>query len=140
MNQTQKQQTAAFNIHFTPATTVLHKPTKGGSMNISKFKKTAACIMFVFAIQMIMIPAQNLYAGCTESATKAAVTASIAALGLVALDCLVLGCLVTATTVGTGGAALGAAALKVAAGAGAYGCVDATLWDKPSRPSPQPSH
>ncbi len=107
------------------------------STYLSKVKLIATCVLFVLAIQIVA--AQNSYAGCTESATKAAITASIATLGLVALDCFFLGCLVTATTVGTGGAALGAAALKVVGGAAAYGCVDASLWDKPSRPSSQSS-
>lgn len=107
---------------------------------MSGVKKIAVGIIFVFAVQLVMIPAQNLYAeGCVEAATKSVITASIAAIGLLALDCFLTGCLITAATVGTGGAALGAAAIKVAAGAGAYGCVDATLWDKPSRPSSQSS-
>jgi len=106
----------------------------------SKVKKIAVGIIFVFAVQLVMIPAQNLYAeGCVEAATKSVITASIAGLGLLVLDCFFFGCLVTATTVGVGGAALGPAALKGAAVAGAYGCVNASLWDKPSPPSPQPS-
>lgn len=112
---------------------------------MGRVKKIAACVLFVFSTQMVVIPAQNSYAaGCVEAATKSVITAGIVGAGLVLLDIVTTGGFFTAlaltgsgaATVGAGTAA-GMLALKGAVLAGTYGCVDATLWDKSSVSPPQ---
>lgn len=92
--------------------------------------------VIILVAMAILIPVQPLFAaGCIESATKSIITAGVAGLGLLVLDCFFFGCLFTATTVGVGSVALGAAAVKGAAVAGAYGCADATLWNRATHPA-----
>ncbi len=101
----------------------------------SKVKSVASITLLVFALQMVMIPAQSYAAGCAESGAKAAITAGVVAGGLLFLDCL-FGCPVSVATAGTATAAA-IAAMKAALLAGLYGCADASLWGNPPR-SPQP--
>ncbi len=131
--------TLSSSNHSVGAISPSQNQREGGSMNtfLSQVKKIAVAIIFIFAAQLTVMPAQNLYAGCAESATKSAITTGVVAVGLLALDCL-FGCPVAIATAGTTTAAAIAAA-KAALLAALYGCVDATLWDKSSPPSPQPS-
>ncbi len=112
---------------------------------MDKVKKIAACILFVFTTQVVVIPVQNSYAaGCVESATKSVITAGIVGVGLVLLDLATTGGFFTALALANAGAgafgagtAAGLLAAKGAVVAGTYGCVDATLWEKPSNPTQQ---
>lgn len=105
---------------------------------MSRTKKLAAIIMFVFAVQMFLVPPQNSYAGsCVESAAKSAITTGVVAGGLLFVDGL-LGFPVSTATAGTATAAA-IAAVKAALLAALYGCADASLWDKPSSSPSQPS-
>lgn len=109
-------------------------PSHPASTYLSKVKLIATCLLFVFALQMVS--AHDLHAGCAESGLKSAITTGVVAGGLLFLDCL-FGCPVSAATAGTAAAAA-LTAVKAAILAALYGCVDASLWDKPSRPSLQP--
>ena len=61
--------------HPNRAVVALHPSnTKEVFMNTSAFKKTVMCIMFVFAVQLAVVPAQTLYAGCAASAMAEAVS------------------------------------------------------------------
>lgn len=132
------------NLHPTQQQTVSPHPA---SSYISKVKKLAVCIMLVFAVQMVAIPSQPSYGeGCVASATQSVITAGVVGAGLVLLDFAFTGGFFTAlalanagaATVGAGTAA-GLLIAKGAAVAGTYGCVNASLWDKSSTPSPSPS-
>jgi len=105
---------------------------------MSRTKKMAVITMFVFAVQMLLVPVQNSYAAeCAESAAKSAITTGVVAGGLLLLDGA-FGFPVSTATAGTATAAA-LAAVKAALLAALYGCVDATLWDKPSSSPSQPS-
>jgi len=118
-----------------PTQSTVSSSSHPASTYISKFKKIAVGIIFVFAAQMAMIPAQSYAAGCVESGAKAAITTGVVAGGLLFLDCL-FGCPVSVATAGTTTAAA-IAAMKAALLAALYGCADASLWGNPP-PSPQP--
>lgn len=128
------EQTATVSSSQHPAVTYLFK-----------VKLIALCLLFVFAVQMLS--AHNSYAGgCVESATKSVITAGVVGAGLVLLDFAFTGGFFTALALANAGAATvgagTAAGLLVAKGAtvaGAYGCVNASLWDKSSGSSPQSS-
>ena len=103
---------------------------------MSRTKKMAVITMFVFAVQMLLVPVQNSYAAeCAESAAKSAITTGVVAGGLLLLDGA-FGFPVSTATAGTATAAA-FAAVKAALVAALYGCVDATLWNKPSIPATQ---
>lgn len=112
---------------------------------MSRTKKMAVITILVFAVQMLLVPGQNSHAaGCVESAAKSVITAGIVGAGLVLLDIATTGGFFTALAlIGSGAATVGAGtaagllALKGAAVAGTYGCVNASLWDKPSTPAMQ---
>lgn len=110
-------------------------------MNTSAFKKTVMCIMFVFAVQLAVVPAQTLYAGCAASATKSVITLGVVGVSLVIADFLFTGGVFTAIALAKAGAAtVGGAAValaaKGAAGAAVTGCAESLIFDKPSQPSP----
>ena len=68
---------------------------------LSQVKKIAVAIIFVFAAQLTVMPAQDLHAaGCVESGAKSAITTGLVAGGLMILDCL-FGCPVAIATAGT---------------------------------------
>ena len=103
---------------------------------MSRIKKMAVITIMVFAIQMLLIPVQNVSAaGCVEAATKSAITTGVVAGGLLLLDGA-FGFPVSTATAGTATAAA-LAAVKAALLAALYGCADASLWDKPSIPATQ---
>ena len=83
-----------------PTQSTVSSSSHPASTYISKFKKIAVGIIFVFAAQMAMIPAQSYAAGCVESGAKAAITTGVVAGGLLFLDCL-FGCPVSVATAGT---------------------------------------
>jgi hypothetical protein len=116
----------------------MHHQYKEVFMSLSKFKKIAACVVFIFAAQLAVVPAQPSYAGgCVESAKKSIITAGVVAASLVLADIYFTGGVITALALAhTGAATVGGAVValagKGAAGAAVTGCAESWIFEKSS--------